>query len=283
VSSDYFSLLRIPVVRGRAISERDHAGSPWVAVVNETFAKTYLANEDPIGKYITLRTTEQEQPRQIVGVVANHARWTRRRPAPPEVYMSFAQQPRLIPGTFQSMRLRPTLAVRTGLGPRAVEEAVRKIAARLDPEIPIHDLRRLTEYVDDRGGQERFYLRLLGLFAILAVVLAAVGVFGLMHHAVADRLHEIGIRIALGAGKRDVMRMILRQGLTLAAVGLVLGIAGAAAATKLIERFLYGVQRNDLLTLAGVAGVMMLVAAAACYVPARRAMRVDPMVALRQD
>jgi predicted permease len=283
VTAGYFSLLRIPVVRGRAIGDQDHAGAPWVAVVNEAFARAHFPNEDPIGKHIAILTTEQEQPRQIVGIVADHKRYTPKVPPAPEIYMSFAQQTRLIVGNHQGLRLRPMLAVRTNLGPRAVEEAVRKVAERLDASIPVHDVKRLTDYVEERSGQERFYLRLLGIFAGLAVVLAAVGVFGLMHHAVADRLHEIGIRMALGAGKGSVMRMILRQGVTLAGVGLALGIAGASAGTVLIERFLYGVQRTDLATLAGVCLLMMAVAVAACYVPARRAMAVDPMVALRRD
>jgi predicted permease len=182
ITQGYFLLLRIPVVRGRVIAEQDRAGSPWVAVINEAFARRYFAREDPIGKFITIKTTEQEQPRQIVGVVADHRRNGQRIEPLPEIYMSFAQQPRLIPGNYQGLRLRPTLAVRTSMPLHTVEEAVRKAAGRLDPQIPIHDVKPLTTYIEDRSGLERFYLRLLGLFAGLAVALAAIGVFGLMHH-----------------------------------------------------------------------------------------------------
>ncbi|MGH9720982.1 MAG: ABC transporter permease [Bryobacteraceae bacterium] len=283
VSEGYFALLRIPVLKGRTIGQQDSAGSPWVAVINEALAQRYFPNEDPLGKYITIATTEQEQPRLIVGIVANHKRFAQRADYFPEIYMSFAQQPRLIRGNHQSLRLRPTLAVRTSLGPAAVEDAVRKIVARLDSELLVHDIKRLVDSVADRSGLERFYLRLLGLFAALALALAAVGVFGLMHHSVAERVHEIGIRMALGAETTNVLWMILRRGLALAGAGVVFGVAAAVAATRLIERFLYGVQRTDALTLGAVAAVMIAVAVAACYIPARRAMAVDPIVALRQE
>lgn len=197
--------------------------------------------------------------------------------------MSFAQQPRLIRGNYQGLRLRPTLGIKTNLEVMAVGDAVRKIAARLDPQLPVTDPKRLTDYVEESGGLERFYLRLLGLFAAVAVILSAIGVYGLMHHSVADRLHEIGIRMALGAQREDVLRMILRRGAALACAGLVIGLAGSLAATRIIERFLWGVQRNDPLTVAGVVLVMLIVAFGASYLPARRAMAVDPIRALREE
>ncbi|MBL8232648.1 MAG: ABC transporter permease [Bryobacterales bacterium] len=283
VSDAYFAMLRIPVLKGRAISSQDRSSSPWVAVINESLAKEYFPDRDPIGQYVLIRTTEEEQPRRIVGVVADHKRYSQRAPHVPEIYMSFAQQPRLIRGNYQGLRLRPTLGIKTNLEVMAVGDAVRKIAARLDPQLPVTEPKLLTDYVEERGGMERFYLHLLGLFAAVAVILAAIGVYGLMHHSVADRLHEIGIRMALGAQRKDVLRMILRRGAALACAGLVIGLAGSLAATRIIERFLWGVQRNDPLTVAGVVLVMLIVAFGASYLPARRAMAVDPIRALREE
>jgi putative ABC transport system permease protein len=283
VTEGYFSLLRIPVVKGRAIGAQDRAGTQWVAVINEALAVRYFGGEDPIGKYLTVATTEEEQPRMIVGVVANHKRFGQRLDTPPELYMSFAQQPRLIPGNNQGLRLRPSLAVRTGLEMKAVEEAVRKISMRLDASLPIYEVRMLEDHVADRSRLESIYLQLLGIFSGLALALAAVGVFGLMHYAVADRLQEIGIRIALGAQRKHVLSMVLSRGLVLTVCGLAAGAAGATAGTRLIERHLYGVGRADPVTGLGVAILMTGVALAACYIPARRATAVDPMVALRSE
>lgn len=283
VSDGYFSILRIPVLRGREIALSDRGSAPWVAVVNETFAKRFFADKDPIGEQILIRTTADEQPRRIVGIVADHKRNAQRIPPAPEIYMSLAQQPRLIRGNFQGLRLRPTLAVRGSLDVSAADAAIRKIAGGLDPDLPVIDPELLATYVERHSGLQRFYLRLLSLFAGLALILAAIGVYGLMHYAVADRTHEIGIRMALGARRSDVLRMILHRGVVLALTGLLIGIAGSLAATRLIERFLWNVQRTDVVTMAAVAAVMIAVTTGACYIPARRAMAVDPMQALRQD
>lgn len=283
VSDGYFSILRIPVLKGREIAASDRFSGPWVAVVNEAFVRKFLPGVDPIGQQILIRTTTQEQTRKIVGVVADHRRYAQRIPPAPEIYMSYAQQPRLIRGNFQGLRLRPMLAIRGSLDVPGVDAAVRKITGGLDPDLPIIDPALLTKYVDQHSGMQRFYFRLLGLFAALALMLAAVGVYGLMHYAVADRTHEIGIRLALGARRSDVLRMVLSRGVVLALVGLLAGIAGSLAATRLLERFLWNVQRTDVVTMAAVAAVMIAVATGACYIPARRAMAVDPMQALRQD
>ncbi len=283
VTEGYFSLLRIPVVKGRAIGAQDRAGTQWVAVINEALAARYFGEEDPIGKYLTIATTEQEQPRLIVGVVADHKRNGQRSDTPDEIYMSFAQQPRLIPGDHQALRLRPYLAVRTGLEMKAVEDTVRRISMRLDPSLAIYETRMLEDHVADGSRLESMYLRLLGIFGGLALVLAAVGVFGLMHYSVADRLQEIGIRIALGAQKNQVLRMVMSRGLILTACGLSLGAVGGVAGVLLIESLLFGFGRADLVTSAGVAVLMTAVALAACYIPARRATAVDPMIALRSE
>lgn len=283
VSDGYFSLLGIPVVKGRGIGAQDQAGGQWVAVINQTAADKYFAGVDPVGQYLTVASTEEERPRLIVGVVASHKRFGPKADLMPEVYMSFAQQPRLIPGNYQAMRLRPVLAVRTGVELHAVEDAVRQILLRLDPSLPIYNVKMLQDYVVEASRLEWILLRLLGVFGGLAVVLAAIGVFGLMHYSVAERTQEIGIRVALGAQAGQVVRMVLRQGVLLTLAGLALGACGAAMGTRLIERYLYGAQGLDLGTAGGVAVLMTAVALAACLIPARRAVRVDPVTALRAD
>jgi len=283
VTDGYFSALGLPIVKGRAIGVQDQESGQWVAVINQALADKYFSGKDPVGEYLTVDSTEQERPRLIVGVVGNHRGFGMRSATPPEVYMSFAQQPRLIPGNHQSLRLRPVLAVRTGMELKAVEDAVRKIVQRLDPAMAIYNVKMLTDHISDRNFRERMYMQLLGVFGGLALLLAAVGVFGLMHYSVADRRQEIGIRIALGAERGHVLRMILSRGLALTAAGLALGAAGAALGMRLIENLLYGVSRTDPATAGMVAVVMTGVALAACYIPARRAMGLDPMTALRVE
>ena len=289
VSPGFFRTLKIPLKKGRYLDEHDTAAAPWAVVVNETFVRRFLPNEDPIGRQILFRydpyPVDQERPRQIVGVVGDVKHWGLEQPAPPFVYASHLQQPAVYPGGAIVAHLWQELAIRTAPGTRPEDLAtpVRKIVAELDSDQSVTDVMTMDQLLAESLGGAKFTMRLLGLFAAVAVLLAVMGIYGVLSYFVNQRTREIGIRIALGASPVEVLRLVTRLGFRLALLGVVIGTTLALGLTRVIASFLFGVKPTDPTTYAAVAATLIAVALVACFIPGRRATRVDPAVALRYE
>jgi len=274
VSPDYFRVMRIPLLRGRFFSEQDSPSNPNVAIISETLARRYFPNEDPIGRQMRFGFPPNSNvPREIVGVVGDLRDVALRRKPGPMMYVPFAQAP-LYGGE---------VVVRSSSSASSVAAGVRQTVRSIDQDLPVTDVESFPEAVGASVAQERFRTWLMSSFSGIALILAAVGIFGVISYSASQRTHEIGIRIALGAQQRNVLRLILGQGTKLALLGLGAGAAAALPLTHLMAGLLYGVSATDPLTFGGVGIVLLGVAVTACYIPARRAMRVDPMVALRHE
>jgi len=290
-SAGIFETMKVPLLRGRYLSEHDTQAAPWAIVVNETFVHKFFPNEDPIGQQILLRydpyPVDQDRPRQIVGVVGDVKHFGPGEETPPFVYAPYLQQAEVFPGGATRAHLHQGLMLRTppGLvnGGAGLITAVKKAVAEIDPDEPVTHVMSMDDALAESIGDWRFYMRLLGLFASVAVILAVVGIYGVMSYSVNERVHEIGIRMALGAQRGDVLGMVTKLGLKLTCIGVGVGILLAFGVTQLIARFLFGVKPTDPLTYAAVALVLGAVAMLACFIPAQRAVRVDPMVALRYE
>lgn len=291
VSPSFFGTLRIPLKRGRFLDEHDTQGAPWVVLVNEAFARKFFPNEDPIGQQLRLRydpyPVDEERPRQIVGVVGDVKHFGLGQETPAFMYASYLQQPAVFPGGATRAHLHQDLVLRTASGLRSggtsLALTVKKAMAEIDPDQPVTRIMTMEQVLAESIGDWRFYMQLLGIFAGVAVLLAAVGIYGVMSYSVNERTHEIGIRVALGAHPSDVLGMVARLGLKLTAIGVVIGAGLALGLTRLIATFLFGVKPNDPATYVSVAAALTVVALVACYIPARRAAGVDPMVALRHE
>jgi putative ABC transport system permease protein len=272
VMPGYFHTARIPLLLGRDFTPRDNnEGAPKVAIINRTMADKFWPNQDPIGKHFA---HNDEHPKWItvVGVAGDVLQYGLDQTATaPEAYF---------PG-YQEQTSRMTALVRTSGKPLDELPAVRDAVHELDSQLPADNPRELSEVVTDSSSQQRFLALLLGLFGGLALVLAAVGIYGVIAYSVAQRTHELGIRIALGAGHRELLGMVLGEGFRLALAGVAAGLVGAWALSRFLVSLLYGVKPYDPLTFAAVPLVLLAVALFACYIPARRATRVDPMQALR--
>lgn len=280
VSPGYFRTFGITLKQGRDFTARDTMESPPVVIINESLARKHFPNENPLGKRINPSISVGGEPamREIIGVVADTRGQSLGQEARPEIYTSVAQLP-----AFDSL----SLAVRTEaeqqgvIGPQRLIEMLREEIMKIDRNVPIYDVQTFDEYVSASVAQPRFNSLLVGLFAGTALLLTAVGLYGVVAYSVVQRTQEIGVRMAFGAEKRDVLALIIRQGLGLVLIGTVIGLAGAFAATRLLASLLYGVGAGDPLTFAGVSLVMLFVTLAACWIPAQRAARIDPMAALR--
>ncbi|MFY9607925.1 MAG: ABC transporter permease, partial [Blastocatellia bacterium] len=272
VSGDYFRVMRIPLRAGRYFAERDAPGNQQVAIINESFARTYFPGEDPIGRRIDFgwETTGWQE---IVGVIGDVKHHGLEEAALPATYVPQLQRPSL------SM----TVVVRTTPDPRSLSAAVRSQVFSLDKDQPISRVRVMEEVVSASVASRRLSMVLLAGFAVVALTLAAVGLYGVMSYVVTQRTHEIGVRMALGARAGDVLGLVLRQGIDLVMLGVGIGLAAALALTRLMASLLYGVSATDFSTFAVIALLLSAVALLACYLPARRATRVDPMVALRYE
>src|SRR5262245_33134475 len=276
ISLDYFSVMKIPLLAGRAFTERDNSQGPGVVIVNETFAKRHFPNENPIGKHVKPGISLEGEPvwREIVGVVKDvKHRQSLSRDYEPEYYLPHAQMP------INSMNL----VMRVTNDQRGLASAIQHEVQSLDLDIPVYRIRTLEQYLGVAVAQPKFNALLLSLFAGLALLLTAIGLYGVMAYSVVQRGQEIGIRIALGAQTGDMLKMVLRQGLKLTAIGLSIGLATAFALTRYIQSLLFGVKAADPLTFAAIAMLLIAVALVACWAPARRATKVDPMVALRAE
>jgi len=271
ITPDYFRVMRIPLKRGRAFTDQDRAGAPLAAMVSESCARVLWPNEEAIGKHIQLGGRDDAKPfATIVGIAGDIRQYGLDRAPNMEAYIPLAQRTDF---SYQ-------MVIRTTADPRRIERVVREAFAAADKTQPIYDVKPLESYLSSTLAERTFTLALIGLFGALALSLAAVGIYGVISYTVSLRTREVGIRIALGARGSDVLRMVLGQGLVLAGAGLVVGLAASLAVTRFLSSLLYEVRPTDFATSLGVALLLMLVALAASYIPARRATKVDPMVAL---
>jgi putative ABC transport system permease protein len=273
VSGGYFAAIGVPLVAGRTFTESDTASAPRVAVVNATLAAKYWPGGNALGKRLRFDDADDVPWFTIVGIVGDVRQLGLDQAAPPIVYFPYAQF--ALPFT--------DVAIRSDAPQSSIVSLVRARLAEIDPDLPIGTATPLEEVLGLAVAQPRFRAALISAFAALALVLAAVGVFGLISHSVSQRTREIGIRIALGARQNDVLGLVFRESMLLAAIGIVLGLGGALASGRMLRTFLYGVHPHDPLTLAVVSGLLLSAAALASYVPARRALRVDPIDALRAE
>lgn len=272
----YFETLRVPLLAGRYFGEQDGTKGPPTVIINRAFANKYFPHENPIGKHLRPGLGDEvfDHPlREIVGVVGDMRRKGLTADADPQYYVPYAQ----------AVITNPFLVVRTSGDPAAMEGEIRDAVRAMDKTVPVYQVSTLEDYVSKSAAQPRFQTFLLTGFAGIALILAAIGLYGLLSYMVAQRTLEIGLRMALGAQRSDVLRMIVRRGFTLALVGVVAGIAIAAAATRLLSGMLYGIRATDPLTFAATAGLFLLVSIAASGVPAYRAARMDPMKSLREQ
>jgi predicted permease len=271
VSPRYFNTLGIPIRAGRDFDERDSASVPHVVIVNETFARRHFPGEDPIGR--TLITGMGQMPSQIVGIVADVRSTSLNTPPEPDYFLPALQRPE----TFTN------IVVRTNLGAAAMAPLVREALRAVDAELPLLQPQALSTRIAQTVANRKLALFLLAGFAALALVLASLGVYSVMAHLVAFRTSEIGLRIALGASPAAVMRMVLGHGRRLTLVGIALGIGGALVVSRLMEQALFEVDRADPLVYLALSVTLLLVAECASFFPARRATRIDPVIALRTE
>jgi putative ABC transport system permease protein len=253
-----------------------------VAIINETLARRFFPGEDPIGKRLMVGRWEKVW-REIVGVVGDVRQYEFEGNPPPQLYASYLQQPRTVWAWALEFKLGMTLIVRTAGQPTRLAAAVRSAIRDVNKDAPAYDVKALDDVFSSQVSQRRFNLVLLCIFAAVALILATVGIYGVISYSMTQRTHEIGVRMALGAARSDVLKLVVGQGMLPVLIGIAVGIAGALALTRFLASMLYGVRPTDPATFLGVAGLMAGVAHLACYLPARRATKVDPMVALRYE
>lgn len=279
VSPGYVKTLGITLLRGRTFTDADNETGAKVGMINAKLAEQYFPNTDPIGKRFMFGdlafATAKDPPKwiKIVGVVRDTKLYGLANPARLEVYIPFRQNP------SSAMQL----LVESKIDSRALVSEIRGAVASVDKDQPIVGIATMNQLRSQSMNGRQATLILLGAFSALALVLAAIGIYGVISYSVAQRTHEIGIRMALGAQHQDVVRMVLRQGGKIALIGTAIGVAVAIGLTRLMSSLLFSVSANDPLTFAGVALLLLAVAMLACYIPARRAVRVDPMIALRYE
>jgi predicted permease len=274
VSPDYFRVMGIPLMAGRFFNQHDVMSAPRVSVISQAMARLYFPNQDPLGKQLIFGFPPGGGAmREIVGIVGDVRDVSLGQDPGPMMYVPYAQAP------FWGANL----VVKSTLSSSSVAAAIRQEVRKMDKDLPVTDVAMMPDIIEASVAQPRFGTFLLGVFAAMALMLAATGIFGVISYSVSCRTNEIGIRVALGASRSAILRMVLRETLLLAFAGLALGVPSALAASRLVGHMLFGVSANDPATLAAVAVTLAAVAALAGYVPARRAMRVDPMVALRYE
>ncbi|MEY2561784.1 MAG: hypothetical protein QOG51_2199 [Verrucomicrobiota bacterium] len=270
-TAGYFGTAQIPLIRGRLFSDEDRAGTPLVFIINQTLARRFWPNQDPIGKQ--LKILEDGATGPIVGVVGDTKQYRLNDEPAPQLYAAYSQQP-----TYFA-----TLVVRTTVEPLSLTESVRQAIWRVDPDQPMWKIRSVQFLVERSVADRKFLLALMIIFAALALALTVIGLYGVISYLVNQRTQEIGIRMALGAQVGHILRLILKQGVLLVSLGVVIGLGAAAILTRLMAHLLYNVSATDPLTFAVIGLLLTLVALVACYLPARRASHVDPVIALRSE
>lgn len=271
VTTDYLRTMRIPLLKGRSFDDRDTATSQSVVLINKTMARQLWSSEEALGKRI--RHGFKNQLAEVVGVVDDIKYGGLDKESKPEMYAPFVQRP------FPFMRV----VVRTKSDPTYLTESIRQEVQSIDKDQPIDKVTTMSAVVSQSIAARRFYMQLLGIFAGIAFILASVGIYGIVSYSVSQRTREIGIRLALGANRRDVLRLVLGEGFRLAVIGVGLGLVGAFGATRVLTSLLFQVRPTDPMTFIGLSLLLALVALVASYIPARRATKVDPLVALREE
>ncbi len=272
-SPGFFTALGIPAVRGRQFGDQDTATSPGVVMINEAMAKRYWPGEDPLGRTISVSVGKYTGQRQIVGIVADVRLTSLTEPPRPEMYVPYAQHP----DGFMFM------VARTSSNPLSFAPVIRREVLALDKDQPITEVRSMAQVVSDSQDRRRFNLILLSLFAGLAVVLTVVGVYGVVSYSITQRVHEIGVRTALGARPFQIVKLIVRQGMLPALIGIAIGLFGAFALTRMMSSMLYQVSPTDPVVFVVAAATLTAVALLAIYIPAQRATKIDPVRALREE
>ncbi len=277
ISDRYFEAMGIPILRGRGVQPTDGEESQLVVVINEIMARRFWPNADPVGQRLRWTQSSDDQGwLTVIGVVGNVKSDGLHTDEPPAVYAPYGQR------EFPWLRWT-SFVVRSESDPQAQVAAVRTQLLEVDPNQPVYAIATLEDTVDRSIADRRLNALLLSLFAVVGVVLASIGLYGVVSYSVVQRTHEVGVRLALGARRRDVLTMVLRQGLGLTVLGLLLGLGGALALTRYLDSLLFGVTPTDATTFLTVPLLLLAIALLACYVPARRATSVDPLIALRTD
>lgn len=271
ITPAYFHAIGIPLLKGRPFTEHDNLQSPVNILINETLARRFFPGEDPIGKRLLVY---DEKPHEIIGVVGDARQWGLDKPPDPEIYFSYAQI------TFSE---NTTLVVRATVEPVSLSDGVRRVVREVNQDAPVYAVKTMTQVLDDSTSQRRFQTVLMTSFAALALLMAAIGLYGVISYSVSQRVQEIGIRMALGAQRSDVLKMVLWQGFKLALAGIILGLIVSLMLSRVLASLLFGVSARDPLTFTGVAALLTVIALLACYLPARRATKIDPMIALRYE
>jgi predicted permease len=277
VRENFLHTMEIPLLLGRGFQVQDDARAPKVSIVNQSFAHAYFPNENPIGRRFGF-DSDRPGEIEIIGLSRDAKYTSLRDETEPTAYIPWRQ-------SLGSMGFS-TFEVRTANDPASFVGAIRQAIREVDSNLPLNDVKTQTQQADETLAMERLFAKLLTLFGLLAQQLAAIGLYGVMAYSVSQRTHEIGIRMALGANRRNVLKMILSQGMTLTVIGVALGLTGAYVLTKYLESLtsmLFGVKPRDPLTFAVIAALLTVVAFIACLIPARRATKVDPLVALRYE
>ena len=277
ISPDYFRVMKMAVREGRQFDQNDAIGAEPVVIVNETFARRNLANVEPLSQ--ELYVGFDPAMRRVIGVVNDTKQRNLGEASPATVFIPLTQAAEGVSATLR----QSSFVLRTTGDPLLLSAAIRNEMSRVDPRLPVRNLRSMEQLVSRSIAPQRFNLSLLSLFSALGLMLAAVGIYGVMAYSVSQRTHEIGLRMALGAQARDVLKLVLKQGMALAVIGVAIGLIASFALTRLMRSLLFGVSATDPATLAGVGLLLTCVAMLACYIPARRATKVDPLVALRYE
>jgi len=261
----------IPLLRGRTFSEEDHPNTPIAVVINKTMAERYWPNQDPLGRQV--KFVEDESTGSVVGVVGDTKHYWLEENQRPQMYVAYTQNP----GIFA------TVVMRTSVEPLSLSEQVRQAIWKVDKDQPMWKIRTVEFLVNRSVADRKFLMALMGIFAVMALVLTSVGLYGVISYLVNQRTQEIGIRMAVGAQVGHILRMVLKQGMLFVAIGIALGLVASWLLTRLIQTLLFRVSATDPLTFVGISALLVLVALVACYLPARRATKVDPLVALRYE
>jgi predicted permease len=277
-SPDYFAAMGMRLLKGRAFAPYDNEAAPGVVIINETLAARFFPGEDPIGKRLELSGSPKDL-REIVGVVSDVRNYGVDAEVKPEVYVPLLQS---APGYLSSVTSALTIVLRSTIEPTALGQTLREQVQALDKDQPVSELKTMEWYLADSMAQRRFNMLLLAVFAVLALVLAAVGIYGVIAYTVTQRTHEMGIRIALGARGGDILRLVFSNAMATTIIGIVIGLGAAFALTRLLQSLLYQVTATDPVVFATIPLLLLTVAAIATYLPARRAMKVNPITALRE-